>query len=1190
MKNNLQSAEGIYPLSGLLKFLLYMKITLIFLILGLTQAVALPGYAQFTKISMNLSNVTVGTVLGEIEKQSEFYFIFNSKLIDAERKVNINIENKKIDKVLEELFRNTNVIFSVYDKKILLSTDNLKLTSNTNEERIQNQKVTGTITDIDKLPIPGVNIYIKGTSTGTISDASGNYSLELPGDNLILVFSSIGYQTQEIPVTPELTILNIILEEEIKNIDEVVIVGYGTQKKINLTGAVDVVSGNELENRAVANMSEALQGLSPNLNITTSSSGGEPGASKTWNIRGISTINGSGSPLVLVDGIQMDPNNVDPEAIASVSVLKDAAASAIYGARAPFGVVLITTKKGIKDGNVNVSYNYLLGLSSPINLPEFESSDIFTAAFNQADANAGNTQTFPNSQLHRIYDHINGLYLPEYDTVSPPYNLWRGRWDGNANNEWMHMYFKKYSTRQKHSINLTGGSGKNQYYLGASYYKQDGQYNWADEYFKRYNLIANLSSKVTDWLKIDFSAKFAQNQTKLPLGPEGSSDRNSFYHEASIFWPTTPYHNTDGSVSNPFVRYLQDGGDDITTANDFWATIGAEIEPIEGWKTNLSYNYNNYNSKRFVHDKIVYVNVPNGSIANIGSSSNKISEWYNADEYNIFNIYSAYEKTLGSSYLKFMAGYEQEEKNYGGLYGSRDKLITNNVPSISTSIGDNILLDDWIGHWATQGFFGRFNYTYNEKILFEANARYDGSSRFSKDNRWGFFPSVSAGYIISKENFWAPVSNIVNTFKVRGSYGSLGNQNVANYLYLSNMKIYQNLYWILGGQRPNYANAPDLVSEDLTWETVTTLDFGFDADFFNNKLSLVFDWYNRTTTDMFGPSESLPAVLGATVALSNNASMSTKGFELILSWKDKINSDLSYNIGLSLADNKSTILKYKNDTKILDNWYEGQNVGEIWGYTTEGIMQNQSDVDNMANQSKFFNKWGIGDIMYRDLDGNDTINNGTFTLDDHGDLSVIGNSLPHFTIGINFGADWKGIDFKMFWQGVLKRDFYVPYSSYSGNVFYGLTDNSPTSTIYKNSDHLNFWRSADEVAGFDENGIYHLGANTDSYFPKPYAGSEHLKNYQTQSRFLINAAYLRLKTMQLGYTIPGNLTQKVKIERLRLYISAENLLTITKVPKILDPEELIGSSAFTESNLEYHGVGKMYPLSKTISFGLNVTF
>ena len=632
-------------------------------------------------------------------------------------------------------------------------------------------------------------------------------------------------------------------------------------------------------------------------------------------------------------------------------------------------------------------------------------------------------------------------------------------------------------------------------------------------------------------------------------------------------------HNWNGTVANPFMAYLMRNSPDVNASNDLWLTLGAEIEPIKGWKISGSFNYNHWDNRFTAHEHEIPVDVANGSIANIGASVSSFSEEYNSDNYKFANAKTSYEKLLKGHFFKVMVGYEQETKFYSGMSGYRTNLISNEVPSLSTALGEDPQVDDWMGHWATQAVFGRINYNYKEKYLLEINARYNGSSRFAPDHRWGFFPSISAGYNISKEDFWVPISNIVSSLKIRGSYGSLGNQNVPNYMYLSTIPIENNWNWILGGVRPLVADVPDPVSGSLTWETVTTLDFGMDAGFFNNRLGLVFDWYNRTTNDMFGPAKSLPSVLGTWTPQENNAKMQTKGGELSLSWKDRVSRDFNYYVKFNLGNSNSKVLEYKNDEGTLDDWYSGKTVGEIWGYETRGFIQTQEDADNMADQSKFYNRWSPGDIMYQDLDGNDTINDGNRTLDNHGDIRVIGNNLPHFNIGISLGFDWRGIDFSMFWQGVGKRDLLVPYDDWKQNVFWGLLGADYHSTVFEQ--HMDYWRPDGDTI---------FGPNTNAYYPKPYFSSETGKNRQPQSKYLLNAAYIRLKNLQIGYTLPQKISKKIYMERLRIYFSAENVLTITSLTKLLDPETSIAS------RYSRFGVGKIYPLSTTISIGLNVTF
>jgi len=1159
--------------SGLIKLLRVMKLTVFLLMVTVAGVFANKSYSQTKMINLNMRNATVKEVLNSIEEQSEFSFLYSENIIDINREVSVNIKNQKIDQILNELFEGTNVEYVIKDRFIVLT--DFKIGDDVIAALEQNT-ISGTVTDESGQPLPGVTVVVKGTTQGTITDAEGNYSLSNVPENAILVFSFVGMRTHEIPIEGK-SLINVVLAEDTIGIEEVVAVGYGTQKKINLTGSVDVVSGEKLANRPAANVSLLIQGTAPNLNINLTNRGGEPGAAASWNIRGLGSINGNDAPLILVDGVEMDVNNLDPETIESVSVLKDASASAIYGARAPFGVVLITTKKGKKGKGFSLQYNNNLASASPIKLPHLQDSYTYVTAFNQAIANAGKAQKFSDEQVERVKNYLDGTYPYEYDPDNPPNTVFAGRHMGNANYDWPHILFKNNAFTQKHNLNASGQTENTQYYISGGFYDQEGMLNWANDSYKRYNVLGNLTSQVTNWLSFDFSTKFAREETDWILGHR-VNNRENFLDFMLITYPTQPYYNTNGTIQMPLIKLLQDGGREKAKKHDLWLTFGAELEPIKGWETRLSYNYNHMAREHTETPKPVYVEEGDGGIGNIGKNSYGYEVQLSQSNYALFNAVSSYEKTIDGHYFKILSGYEQEEKYYTSLYGTGDQLITPVVPSISTSLGTTTV-DDALYHWATQGIFGRLNYNYKEKYLLEFSARYNGSSRFAKDSRWGFFPSVSAGYNISKENFWAAVEPYINILKIRGSYGSLGNQNVTNYLYLASVPVHSQLDHLIDGERPNYANTPGLISSDLTWETITTLDVGIDAGFLNNRLGLVADWYERITTNMFGPSLSLPDVLGTSAPFSNNAELSTKGFEIVLSWKDRISSDFSYNVKFTLGDNKSTILKYKNDEGLIDTWYEGKEVGEIWGLTSDGLIQ--SAEEEMPDQSYYYKKWGPGDMKYMDLTDDGIIDPGTRTLDDHGDLSVIGNSSPRYNVGITSGFNWKGIDFNMFWQGVGKRDFYP--NGYD-ILFWGLWEaaNNNTSGLMKDSPCIDYWRPADETN--------FLGPNTDAYLPKPYSSKETRKNRQTQTRYLLNAAYLRLKNLQVGYTIPNRISNKVFLQKARIYISGENLLLLTNLPGVYDPETMFASSYAYGGGFKKVTTGAIYPLSRTFSIGINLTF
>ena len=1049
-----------------------------------------------------------------------------------------------------------------------------ELIKTTPMEVLQAITVSGRVTDEASEPLPGVSIVIKGTSQGTATDAGGAFSLQVPNENSTMVFSFIGFITQEIVVGSQRT-FNVTLNESTRQIDEVVVVGYGTQKKVNLTGSVDVISEKTLSNRPTTTLAQMVEGVSPNLTIGVNNRAGEPGADRSWNIRGLGTISSgnSSAPLILIDGVESSVHLIDPESVESISILKDAAASAIYGSRAPFGVVLITTKKGKKNQPTRISYSNNFSVAKALNLPDMYDSEIYAEAFNWTQISLGAGQVFSDAQVDRIRRYLAGTFKDEYDVSNPPNSLWRGRWDGNANYNWGQLYYDNNGFTQRHNVNVEGGGENTQYFFSGGYYDQQGLHSWGDDGYKRYNLSSSITSQITSWIRAGVNIKYAKSVTDRPVGLAGSS-WDWIHTQYFIQFPTAPMYNADGTYSQPLMNGLIGAGRDMVTNNELVLSLSGELEPVKGWKTNVLYSYTFDSGTENQNPKPIYVNIPNGTIGNIGEgvASTKEDMWNNNGY--IFNVTTSYERLFGKHYFNVLAGYEQNLRQYRTLYSSKAELLNENIVAIRNAVGA-ITLDDAISHWATEGYFGRLNYNYEEKYLFEANFRYNGSSRFPKHSRWGFFPSASAGYVISKEDFWEPLQPYVSFLKIRGSYGSLGNCNVSNYLYLDVIPISINYNRLMDGNtRPMTANRPGITSDNLTWETVTTLNLGLDAYFLNNRLSSTFEWYNRITSDMMGPVQDLPATLGIGAPQENNAKMSTKGYEIVLNWRDRIGSKFSYNVGITFGDNKSTILEYKNDDGRFSTWYNGKVNGEIWGYVTDRIIQNQSDLDNMPDQSYLRGSWREGDMIYKDLNGDGKIDQGQSTLDDPGDRKIIGNSSPRYNYGFTLGAQWNGFDFNMFWQGIGKRDYFPNNEDYR---YFGLTpagggNLGNNSGLFKNGPGLDFWRPADYDYG------PRLGPNTDAWFTRGYFTDEGRKNFQVQTRYLLNTSYCRLKNLQLGYTVPQHISRKVYAERVRVYFSGENLLTLTKLVKTYEPESV------------HLGSNPTYPIARTLSLGLNVTF
>jgi len=1153
-----------------------MRFTIFILFLSLSQSFAVNSYSQETKLSLEMRNARVEDVIDKIEKNSEFFFMYNKNMVDVDRKIDINVKEKVVSEILDNMFANTDITYSIKDRQIMLINKNM--VGIANESGTQQQKaVSGKVTNAAGVPLPGVTVAVKGTTNGVITDNNGNFSLANIPVNATLKFSFVGMKSKEVEVGNQ-TKINISLEEETVYLDEVVAIGYGTQKKINLTGAVSLAKKEDIENRPVATVQQALQGLVPNLTLSVNSSGGEPGGSMNMNIRGLQSFGGSSAPYVLVDGIPMDINNIDPSDIESISVLKDAASSAIYGARASNGVILITTKTG-KDNKsgVSVSYSTNFALSSPLKLPQLADAMSFALAENDAAKNIGTSPWYTADALSRLAQNI-----ASPGSAPTMYGKSDGlSWDigamglgAAANTDWYSIFYKKFGTRQKHNLNVSGTAGKIDYYLSAGYYEEQGLFKAWDDSYDRYNFDGKISSQATSWLKISALFKYNSYKQDFPWATDG---RGRIYDLITKVKPTMPafYPGTDVWTQESNVLTRRDTRD-VTVGKQLIISPRVVIEPIKGWVTNIELNYISNNDRNTKSSLTVPWIRPNGDLAYSPTQpSTMFNPTLNTNDYLSPTVYSNYTRSFGKHNLVVMAGYQQEVYNYFNLAATSNYLLSDAIPSVSTAVGTKTVADGQ-GHWATQSLFGRVSYNFNEKYFVEANFRADGSSRFEPSKRWGDFPSFSAGWVLSKERFF-PFKKQIDFFKIRGSYGTLGNQNVANYLYVPTMPIDQS-YWLFGNNRLWTVGTPNLNSINLTWEKVSTKDIGLDIKLLKNRLSGTFDWYEAYTTDLVGPGLAVPAVLGTSVPKTNSGEIRTRGFELELSYKNNIR-DFYYEIGGVLSDNISVVTKYNNPTNLLNtsvgntpnNYYVGQRLGDLWGYQTAGLFQTAAEVTGWADQQAIYaGTWRTGDVKYVDQNKDGKVNYGKNTLDDHGDMKVMGNELPRFIYGFHMSGSWKGFELAAFFQGIGKLDQWVSEAD-NGNYFRGPANGPLHATVLK--EQLDYWR--DDTSP--------LGANPNAYFAKPYSvfTGENNKNYQIPNdRFMQNGAYLRLKNLQLGYTIPKSITQKVSIAKAKIYISGENLLTITKL-MIFDPEAAVRGGI---------GDAKVYPLAKLYSVGLNINF
>ena len=1008
----------------------------------------------------------------------------------------------------------------------------------------------------------GASVLVEGTTLGTVTDVDGNFTLSGVKRGATIRISYIGYVTKTVKWNGGP--LNVVLEDDKKTLDEVVVVGFGTQKKVNLTGAVSTVDSKVLSARPVNSVVDALQGAVAGMNFSSPQSGGTLNSTKSFNIRGTGTI-GAGSsvsPLVLIDGMEGDMNSLNPQDIDNISVLKDASASSIYGSRAAGGVILITTKSGRK-GKASINYNNSFRFNSPLNMPEMMDSYTWANYMNAASVNSGAGIWFTPEKLEQIKKAQTDQTMQKMFKNSA--NRWEV-WDDTAllplgNTDWLKEQFGN-SFSQEHTLSVNGGDDRIQYYVSANYLDQGGLLRHGDDNRQRYAVTGKINAQLTNWLRITYNTRFTRIDYDAPTEMVNGTD--VFYHNMCRYWPIVPVTDPNGHyVSESYVERLERGGRYKTQHDVLAQQLSLVATPLKGLTLNAELNYRINTNFDHTDWQTTYAWDCDGNAYADQNTTSSVNEYTYKSNYFNPNLFASYEHDFGLHNVKIMGGFQSEWLRQRSVTSQQNGIIAG-LPTLDTT-SDDPKASGGYKTWTTAGFFGRLNYNFAGRYLFEANIRYDGSSRFLRANRWNVFPSFSAGWNIAQEKFWEPISSYVNTLKLRASWGQLGNQNTDSWYPFYPTIGYHTKYgsWLVNGEKPNTASQPSLVSSSLTWEKSRTWEVGLDWGAFNNRLTGSFGYFQRKTYDMVGPAQELPDILGTATPKVNNLDMTSKGWDLQISWRDVI-KDFSYGVSLTLSDNQVTIDKYPNPSKNLNSYYNGAKLGDIWGYTTIGIANSQEEMDAhlaQADQSAMGSNWTAGDIMYADLNGDKKVDNGQNTLADHGDLRVIGNSTPRYNFGLNIDAAWKGFDIKVFFQGTLKRDFMAGQAT-----FWGATGTGK-------------W----QALGFKFHEDYWTDTNHDAYYPR--ADWNGGRNTYTQTRYLQNAAYCRLKNLTVGYTLPKAITRKAYIESLRVFFSAENLFTITNFTKAGDPE-LIGAGYGYDGN----AVGKTYPLSKTFSCGLSVTF
>lgn len=1035
----------------------------------------------------------------------------------------------------------------------------------------------GVVKDNQGETVIGASVVVKGSTNGTITGLDGDFTLDNVKRGDVIQISYIGYVSQE--VVWQGTPLNITLKEDSQTLEEVVVVGFGSQKKANLTGSVSQVKMDDvLGERPVTNVKNALQGSMPGLMV---SGGASPGEAKSFNIRGTVSINGM-NPLVLIDNVEGDIDLLNPEDIESVTVLKDAASSAIYGARAAAGVILITTKKAKKGEKFNLNYNANFGFQTSINSPKQASLDEYLRAYQAA----GFSETYyaGNGSVSKWREYLAGYKenSAAYPTVGDGIYIGEDGAPYYLNDKDVYKAFQETSFMQTHNLTANGGTEKLRYRLSAGLTKEDGPLIESKDTYMRKNISSFISADITDWLTQEADFRYTVADRSEPMGSgDGIYCMNhiSFYPSGMMPGSVNTSVGKDLPLITPEnqIRYNNPYLTDTDNTRIYLRTI---MRPIKGLELVGEYTYDRKNwQKSYYAKKWEYTTEQLGS--NNSVTSDYLFKSEDHEDYNALNLYGTYNFSIKEDHMfKVMAGFNQERKQNSWISVQTHDMIAPSAPSFTSATG-KIIPQNSYSDYAIRGAFYRINYNYKDRYLFEANGRYDGSSKFPKDDRFGFFPSFSVGWNIARESWMEKALDYVSDLKLRASWGQIGNQNIGNYGYYSTMQPVGNSnYWLKDGEFITYISTPGLVSNSFTWETVETLDIGFDASMFNSRLQVTFDWYQRTTRDMLIAGIQLPAVVGTSAPMRNAADMRTRGWEIAVNWRDQI-GDWKYNVGFNLYDYKSKITKYSNneDKLLSQNYYEGKTLGEIWGYVSDGFYT----IDDFDGPGTWQLKDGVasldgynprpGDEKFVNLNddrGTNEINSGLNTVDSPGDQKVIGNSTPRYNFGVNLGVSYKGFSLSAILQGTAKRDVWIGGMSlfpFGGSakayypVFYNQTD---------------YWEPMGSCDGqYTENDReYWVAKNPDASLYRLYSNMQnHGSNQRASTKYLQNGAYMRLKNITLAYTFPKALISKVSLSALKVFVSAENLATISSLPKGYDPERLSWG----------------YPFYRTLSFGLNVT-
>lgn len=1110
-----------------------MKLTALSLMLSLS---AFAANADAQQVSVTVSNAKVKTVLNSISDQTGLSLAYSAQVVDLNRKVSLNFVNTEVSEVLNAMFGNTAIGYEIKDGKIYLFKAAERTTALANQQK---KIITGTVVDSNGEAVIGVNVLVKGTTNGTITDIDGKFSLEVPEGAMLLV-SYIGYGDYETKVGNQSN-LSITLKEDSKALDELVVVGYGTMKKKDLTGAVGAVKGDDLASRRTTQLSTALQGATSGVLVTRDNSA--PGATASIKIRGVTTI-GETSPLVIIDGVPGDINQVNPEDVENMSILKDAASASIYGSRAAAGVIVITTKRA-KENDLSLNYNFEYGWEMPTKLPQYVGAQRFLEMVNETRYNDNNSggwyQTYSEDQVN------NWLKYHETDPDAYPVE------------DWQDALLYSSAPRQTHSINIAGGSKVVKTKASFRYDQTDGLYINRD--YERFMLRVNNDIQINKWMEAHLDVNFSRAKSEEPHRNPMELALRATPPIYAIRWTNGMWGDVkDGE--NPLAM-ITDGGTKTTWNNQIGGKAAIDITPIKGLKISgvIAPTYNFDKIKSFVKQvPYTYANDPNTIKGYMASfSTTKLTEYRN-DYYDVTTQFFAnYNKTFGKHDLSVMVGYEDYYAFWENLNASRDQYELTGYPYLD--IGPETYRDNSgnAEEYAYRSLFGRVTYNYDNRYLLQANFRRDGSSRFAPESRWANFPSFSAGWILSEEQFMKNLNwDWLSYLKLRGSWGTLGNERITDinnndkqnyYPYQSALNFNSALLY-KGGVVTSVSTAAQqyYAVRNISWETTETWDIGLDANFLNSRLYFAFDYYKKNTRDMLIALE-IPKFIGYDNPFVNTGKMQTKGYDLEIGWRDHI-GDFSYSVSANLSDFVSKMGDL-GGTEFLGDQVkmEGSEFNEWYGYVSDGLFQTQEEVDNSP---KLNNNVTVGDIKYVDISGPDGVPDGKISSEY--DRVLLGGSLPRYMYGMNLSASYKGFDISMMLQGVGKQNARI-----NREMVEGLKDNW---TGFPAILEGNYW----SVNNTEEE-------NLNAKYPR-LTRTNVEANMAMSDFWLFNGRYLRMKSLTVGYTLPSALTKKISMETVRFYVSGNDLFCISNYPYGWDPEVSVTG----------------YPITMSVLLGVSVNF